>query len=202
VIWLDAAALAAVIALLAVFAPSVRKTKLRGLLIVALLAAAGAASQHVLFFIPGVQLTTPLVILCGIFFGPGAGLLCGVVSQILTGLLNSIGPWTVWQMLGMGLIGLAAAYLPKDASVLSKAIPPLYAFTAAFLFGWLTNVSAMLWLVGAVSWPAYLTACAASFPFDLSHAVNNAVMLSAAAVPALLKRILPPKSEGAGKPPL
>ena len=192
--WLDIAALGVVGILLAVFSPTLKKVGLRGLVMVALLSALGAASQWALVGIPGVQLTTPLVILCGMLLGPGAGLMCGVVSQVLNGLVNSLGPWTIWQMLGMGLVGAFAAYLPKNSDAITKVIPPLYGFVSAFLFGWLTNVSTMLWLIGTVSWGAYLAACTASFPLDLTHSLNNLALLSVASIPAMLRKILPPKA--------
>jgi energy-coupling factor transport system substrate-specific component len=192
-LWLDMTSLAVIVALLAVFAPSLKKTGLRGLVVVALLAALGSASQRLLYMLPGIQLATVLVILCGILLGPGAGLMGGVVSQVFNGLLNSFGPWTIWQTLGMGLIGIGASFLPKEKDFLSKLLLPLYGFVVAFLFGWLSNIS-FFWF-GPATWSAYLLYCVNGFFFDLSHALCNLALLSAASLPAFLKRLRPPKIE-------
>lgn len=51
---------------------------------------------------------TMLVILTGISLGPEAGFLVGALGRLICNFFDGQGPWTPWQMLTWGLLGLLA----------------------------------------------------------------------------------------------
>lgn len=54
---------------------------------------------------------TTLVILAGIALGPEAGFLVGALGRLVCNFYDGQGPWTPWQMLTWGLLGLLAGLL-------------------------------------------------------------------------------------------
>ena len=68
-----------------------------------------------------------LVMIMGVCSGPPAGFMTGALSALVSNMLLGQGPWTVWQMLAWGLIGLfgfnAVAWLLGGAtSFLSRTV--------------------------------------------------------------------------------
>jgi energy-coupling factor transport system substrate-specific component len=57
-----------------------------------------------------------LIILVGYVFGPRLGFLMGSLTLLVSGPLTAggLGPWTPYQMLAAGWIGMGAAWLPKS----------------------------------------------------------------------------------------
>jgi hypothetical protein len=61
--------------------------------------------------LPGVQPTSFLVMVSGLVFGPQAGFMIGAMAALASNFFLGQGPWTPWQMLGWGLMGMSAAGL-------------------------------------------------------------------------------------------
>lgn len=155
--------------------------------LIALMAAIACAGRALFAGIPSVQPASFLIILTGLVFGPQAGCMTGAMTALASNMLLGQGPWTVWQMAAWGLMGLLSGLLRRG---LKKHLPLLsaYGFLWGFLFGWLMN----FWTVsggffGAFSLRAVAAACAASFPFDLAHAVCNLLLIVLLAKPFLRK---------------
>lgn len=155
--------------LLAVCSPGLMRMGVRGLTLIAMLSALASAGRAALASIPSVQPATFVIIVCGACLGAPAGLVCGIVTALLSSLLTSVGPWTVWQALCWGLIGLFSARFSNARPWLLG----LYGLFSGFLFGWVMN----LWYFSAGIIPltlkTWIASCAASFPFDLAHALIN-----------------------------
>ena len=61
--------------------------------------------------IPVFKPVTAICVLCAIYLGPQAGFYTGAMSALLSNFMFGQGPWTPFQMLGWGLIGLFAGLL-------------------------------------------------------------------------------------------
>lgn len=94
-----------------------------------------------------------LITLVGYVFGPRLGFLMGSLTLLVSDPLSpgGLGPWTPYQMLAAGWVGLGAALLPKRFGVAGLAI---YAGVWGWLFGALTNLNFWPYAVGApdISW--------------------------------------------------
>ena len=77
--------------------------------LVAVLAAVAVAGRVVFAPIPNVQATTDIVLLAGYALGAAPGFAVGAVAALASNFFLGQGPWTPWQMLGWGAIGLAGA---------------------------------------------------------------------------------------------
>jgi energy-coupling factor transport system substrate-specific component len=161
------------IALLAIFGPGIRKVGLRGLIVVALMAALSAAGSAALVSFPGLQPSSFIVMMCGIALGPGAGALCGSATALLARLVGGgLGPWVIWQGALWCLMGVLAG-LTRNLPFRAHAG---IGFLWGFVFGWVMN----LWwytLGAPFVWAAYLAACAASFTSELTHAAANGALM-------------------------
>lgn len=160
---------------LALSAPGFLRRGLKALVVVAVLAALASVGRMLFASIPSVQPASFFIILCGLSLGPGAGLICGLLTALLSGLLTSLGPFTLWQAFFWGLMGLSAVALRRAPWWVLVA----FGFAWGFLFGWGMN----LWWYSVADVPltlgAFLLACVKSFSHDLAHALTNAALLAA-----------------------
>jgi energy-coupling factor transport system substrate-specific component len=142
---------------------------------VASLGALSAAGRIAFAAIPSVQPSTVLVIVSGWVLGPSAGFTVGATTALVSNVFLGQGPWTIWQMLSWGGIGMVAGFLGR----LDLAHPTrwiiAYSVAAGFAFG----LAMDLWFWVSFIYPhtlaSLLLTVATSLPFDLMHAAGNAV---------------------------
>lgn len=63
---------------------------------------------------------TAIVVLCGIALGPQAGFFIGATSRFVCNLFDGQGPWSPWQMLSWGLLGLLGGIVFNRVAVRKK----------------------------------------------------------------------------------
>lgn len=154
-----------------------RKPKARDIVPIAVMAALGVVGRIAFFAVPGVKPTTAIVIIAGAAFGPQAGFLTGAVSALASNFFFSQGAWTPWQMLAWGLCGLLAGIFKNIGLIRGTKSLVAFGFIASFLFGLIMNCYYIIGFVSPITWGAVITAFAASFYFDLTHALSTAVLL-------------------------
>ena len=74
--------------------------------VMATLAAMAALGRDAFVAVPDVKPITAIVLVSGVAFGAGPGFAVGAISGLASNVLLGQGPWTPWQMLGWGLVGL------------------------------------------------------------------------------------------------
>jgi energy-coupling factor transport system substrate-specific component len=154
------------------------------LALVATLGAVAAAGRVFLSPIPGVQPVTTICIVTGASLGPRAGLAVGPIAGLLSNSFLGQGPWTPPQMALWGAAGLTGALL---RAVCRRAVGlAVVAFVWGVLFGWAMNVWFLASFGPDLSWAGFVLASGRSVPFDLAHAIGNA-LLALVAGPALLR---------------
>lgn len=140
---------------------------------IATLAAVASAGRVAFAAMPSVQPTTVIVLLTGFVFGPGAGFVAGATAGVVSNVFLGQGPWTVWQMLSWGLVGSAGGLLGR---LRPKAGTPAIALVAAacgLAFSWLMDLWFWASFVYPHTWASLAGVFAASFAFDVLHAVGN-----------------------------
>ncbi len=154
------------------------------LALVATLGAVGAAGRVLFSPLPGVQPVTVICLVTGASLGPRAGLAVGPIAGLLSNSFLGQGPWTPPQMALWGLAGLSGALLrPLCTRAVGLAV---VGFAWGFLFGWAMNVWFLASFGPDLSWASFVLVGARSFPFDLAHALGNA-LLALAIGPALVR---------------
>ena len=132
--------------------------------------------------IPLFKPVTAICVLCAIYLGPQAGFYTGAVSALLSNFLFGQGPWTPFQMLAWGLIGLFAGLLSRPLRK-SRLLLVLYGMLAALAFSAVMDVWSVLWATGALTPAAYLAATIAALPHTALYAFSNVAFLLLCAKP-------------------
>jgi energy-coupling factor transport system substrate-specific component len=156
----------------------------RELALIAALAAAAAGGRVLFSAVPNVQPLTMVVAVTGVTLGARAGLATGATAALASNVFLGQGPWTPWQMVGWGMVGVTAA---AGAPFLRNRYA-LAAFGLAwgFLFDWLMDVWAWSSLgAGATS---FLALVSTGIWFDVAHAAGN-VLIALIAGPTLIRTI-------------
>lgn len=123
-------------------------------------------------FIPLFKPITALCILSGIYLGAEAGFLCGALSVLISNIYFGQGPWTPFQMLGFGLIGLFAGYLGKSL-LKSRVLLLLYGAVSGVAYSFIMDIWTVLWYSGGWDGRLYLAAIASALPFTALYVVSN-----------------------------
>ena len=127
-------------------------------------------------FIPFLKPVVALVIISGVFLGAEAGFLVGAVAALLSNFYFGQGPWTVFQMLAWGLIGLFGGVLSR---VLQKNKPLLiaYGIAAGVGYSFIMDIWTVLWYNKGFDISLYAAALVSAIPYTVSYAVSNALFL-------------------------
>ncbi len=166
-----------------------RKPKARELVILSVLSALAIASRAVFFALPNFKPVAAMVILVGVAFGGEAGFMVGAVTVFCSNMLFGQGPWTPWQMLAMGLIGLLAGVLFRKG-LLHRSRVSLSIFGALVMFllyGGAMNLASVLMYQPDPTWPMILTAYVTGIPADAVHAAATVLFLWFLSEPMLEK---------------
>ncbi len=85
-----------------------RKPRAREVVVIAVLVALAVAGRAAFFMVPQFKPVAALVIISGVALGANSGFLVGVLSGFVSNFVFGQGPWTPFQMIGFGLLGLLA----------------------------------------------------------------------------------------------
>jgi prenyltransferase beta subunit len=165
-----------------------RRPSARMVAVVATLAAVAALGRDAFVALPDVKPITAIAFVVGYALGPLPGFTVGAIGMLASNVMLGQGPYTPWQMVAWGLVGLAGAALGAlthrrigrfplalacaAAALVAKEIMNLYTFT----------------LAGAHTPAAFLAIAGTSLPFDLTDVL--ATLLFALAFGPELARLL------------
>ncbi len=173
----------------------------KGIALLGVLAACGAALRPLGGGMTGFQPMFFLLVPAARVLGPGFGFVLGAVTMFASALLTGgVGPWLPFEMLGAAWFGAGAGLLPRARGKAELALLAAYGAVASLAYGLLLN----LWF-----WPfahdlppqlAYVPGggaatnlthwlrhdVATSLGFDLPRAVTTGVLVLLAGRPVLL----------------
>ena len=154
-----------------------RKTGARRLILVAVMTALSVAGRFVFSAIPAFKLITAMVVITAIHIGPEAGFLTGALSALISNFYFGQGPWTPFQMLSWGLLGLFAGLLSRPLKR-SRLLLSLYGVFAGAAYSLVMDVWTVVWYNGALDPALYAAALAAALPYTAVYAVSNVIFLN------------------------
>ena len=147
-----------------------RQLGTRLLVFLAVIVALGVIGRVPLVAIPNVQLTSFVVIVSAVSLGPELGFVSGSMMALVSNLFLGQGPWTPWQMLAWGLMGLTTGLLGRTSLKNQLWVMVIWGALWGFWFGWIMDVRPLR--------PAsFILSFAASLVFDAMHAATNAISL-------------------------
>ena len=166
-----------------------RRPYARELVVTAVLCALGVAGRAAFFMLPQCKPVLALTILAGAALGGEAGFLVGAVTMLVSNILFSQGPWTPWQMLGMGLCGFLAGLVFRRGGLPKKrgTLCVFGAVSAFAVYGILLNAYSALLATGVLTWQSLAVYCASGFAMDAVQAGSTVAFLWFFAEPMLEK---------------
>ncbi len=161
----------------------------RTVAIVAALAALATLGRIAFAPLPSVKPTTDIVLIAGFVLGGPPGFAVGAVAAIASNIVFGQGPWTPWQMLAWGMVGLLGAGLRRRrARPLPRLVMALICAAAGFAYGLVLNFYTFVTFTGQHTLAQFLVIEGSAFSFDLAHAIGNFVFYLAFG-PALVRAL-------------
>lgn len=168
-----------------IFSSRVQARKLCMIAVMTTLAVMG----RVLFAaLPGFKPVAAIVILIGMYFGAGSGFATGALAALISNIYFMQGPWTPFQMLAWGSIGLISGILRRPL----RRFPILL-----FIWGALAGVCYSLfmdtwmvfWYNSKPTWQLWLAAVSTGVFSMITYVISNVVFLVALS-PAMGRRLM------------
>lgn len=168
------------------------------LAMLAILAIFGIGGRVLLEPLPNIQPVTVIVLLAGIYYGaPRALALAGIIALVSNVAVLGHGPWTLFQVVGWGAVGLTGALfadrLLKDGELQLHRVAAL-AMISGIAFNWIVSSSILLKTDVSMLAPYLLN----GLLYDLYHAVGNLVFVAWLAAPLgeiMLRHRVKPSAE-------
>ena len=155
-----------------------RQTGSRRMVLAAVITALCIAGRFIPFFKPVAALT----ILAAMYLGAETGFLVGALSALLSNFWFGQGPWTPFQMLAWGMIGLIAGYL-RQPLMRSRALLLIVGALSGVAYSLLMDVWTVLWYNGSPDWQLYGAAVLTALPHTLLYSASNLIFLALMARP-------------------
>lgn len=149
-----------------------KKTGARRMVIVSVMTALCIVGRLIPLFKP----VTALTIIVAMYLGGEAGFLTGALAAVLSNFYFGQGPWTPFQMLAWGLIGLIAGHLAPMLKK-SRALLLIFGVLAGAAYSMVMDVWTVLWYDGGFNPALYLSAVVAALPHTAVYALSNFVFL-------------------------
>ena len=154
-----------------------RKTGTRRMILVAIMSALSVLGRFVFGVIPGFKPITAVVVITAMYIGGEAGFLTGALSAVISNFYFGQGPWTPFQMLSWGLIGLLAGLLAIPLKR-SRILLSLYGIFAGVAYSFLMDIWTVLWYNGSFNPALYAAALATAIPYTVMYAASNVIFLN------------------------
>lgn len=90
-----------------------RRPPARTVALVAAMAALAVVGRLAFAAVPGVKPTTDIVLFAGYALGGVPGFMVGAVTAVASNVFFGQGPWTAWQMVAWGAVGVGGAALAR-----------------------------------------------------------------------------------------
>lgn len=123
-----------------------------------------------------------IVIITGSVYGCLNGFMLGASTILVSNFLLGHGPWTPYQMLGLGLVGFIAGFIPsgrRETSLLLVA----YSVIAAYLYGLTTDLFWWSAFAAEHNLNTYLAVASAGLLMDTSRAFGNVLLMLFLGIP-------------------
>lgn len=146
------------------------------LIILAVMVTLSVLGRFLFVMIPFFKPVTAIVIITAIYFGSEMGFLCGALSALLSNISFGQGPWTPFQMMIWGLIGLLAGVLAGRLRS-NRLILAIFGVFTGILFSLVMDVWGVLLVDGSFNLSRYMAALFTALPTTFTYALSNVVFL-------------------------
>lgn len=159
------------------FAYERKKTTVREMTVITVMIAFSVIGRLIFAGVPAFKPITAIVVISGIAFGYEAGFMVGALSALLSNFYFGQGPWTPFQMLSWGIIGLVAGFIFKRDKMPYMPALILYGLISGIIFSMIMDIWTVVSIDGIFNAERYAAALGAGLPFMIIYAVSNVVFL-------------------------
>ena len=159
-----------------------KMTGSRRLVIVSVMTAFCIVGRFIPFFKP----ITVITVMTAIYLGGESGFFVGALAAVLSNFYFGQGPWTPFQMLAWGLIGLFAGYLSKWLKK-SRGLLIAYGIMSGVVYSMVMDVWSVVWYNGSFEWGIYKASMITAIPHTVLYAVSNFIFIWFLAKPIVEK---------------
>ena len=175
-----------------------KKPGTKDVVLLSVMISLGVVGRLVFFMIPQFTPCAAIVIITGIMLGKQAVFLSGVMTAFISDMFFGMGPWTLWQMIGFGLIGLISAIIFNQERIekmggFAKLILCTYGFLVTFLlYGLLMDTATVFMVTDKPKLSTFIATYSAGIVFNMIHGISTFIFLYLMANPLSkkIKRIL------------
>ena len=171
-----------------------KKPSTKDVVLISVMISLAVIGRLVFFMIPQFKPCAAIVIITGIMLGKQSGFLCGVMTAFISDLFFGMGPWTLWQMIAFGLIGVISALIFNDKRIekmrgYGKLILCIYGFLITFvLYGLIMDTATVFMITDKPKLSIFVATYASGVVFNLIHGLSTFIFLYLMANP-LSKKI-------------
>lgn len=144
----------------------------RRMVIAAIMIALCVAGRFIPFFKP----VTAITVITAMYLGSESGFLVGSLAALISNFYFGQGPWTPFQMLAWGLIGLIAGYLSEPLKK-SRLFLLIFGVFSGVAYSLIMDVWTVLWYNGSFNPSLYLSALVTAIPYTILYALSNLAFL-------------------------
>lgn len=156
-----------------------KKPDTRELVLIAVITAVSVLGRMAFYALPQVKPSAAIIFLSGMVFGSESGFLIGAATGFVSNFYFGQGPWTPWQMLAFGAVGLAGGIFGKSKFISgNRAVVGIVGAVCVFvIYGGIVNTGSLFMMSDTVNIGAALAIFTAGIPMDLIHAASTFVFL-------------------------
>ena len=153
-----------------------KKVRTRRLVIVAVMTALSILGRFIFAALPAFKPITAIVIVTAIWMGPECGFMVGTLTALISNFYFGQGPWTPFQMLAWGFIGLTAGLLSKPLKK-SMVLLAIFGALSGVFYSCFMDIWTVLFYEEGFVWTLYKAALITAIPYIISYAVSTVVFL-------------------------
>lgn len=152
--------------------------------LIGILAAITAASRIPFAALPNIKPCTFLIIVTGLVFGVLAGAMVGTMTAALSNIFFGQGPWTAWEMVAWGMVGLIAGIVGSRMRTITVKDIMILGIVLGLAYNTLMDFSS--WITFYRSEPdLFIPTFVAGLPFGVLHVLGNVTFAALLGKPVL-----------------
>jgi energy-coupling factor transport system substrate-specific component len=105
------------------------------------------------------------------------GFTTGWLTALISNLFIGHGPWTPWQMLAWGIIGMLAALIGKSKWGRKPFLLAIYGILSGFLYSMMMDIYTILTLWESMSIPYAFTVWGLGLLYNIPHSIGNGIFI-------------------------
>ncbi len=153
-----------------------KKVRSRRLVIIAVMTALSVLGRFIFGALPAFKPITAIVIVTAIWMGPECGFMVGTLTALISNFYFGQGPWTPFQMLAWGFIGLTAGLLSKPLKK-NMVLLAIFGALSGVFYSCFMDIWTVLFYEEGFVWTLYKAALITAIPYIISYAVSTVVFL-------------------------